>query len=269
MSKLHRRGYLAISTIAAASSLFVGAPAGVSAAAEEFSDGSTPGEAAVEPSGNSAQPAAPATTEWTPQGVDKGTSSGGVAPLVHGSSVGSGLVTEKAGSDKEASSYTPDSGGSYEPEPSVPATFEEPVSTPGAESGTHSVQPGTTATTTAAKPSSAVDVAASGAASLGHSAQPQGGGIGSVPAAAASFTDSGDRALTSSYALPLLVILMLGLILGFAGVRFRRRRQRRRLEALWREQDAVWEAALRRAELGQVAGDSEPSLQSLQQINVG
>lgn len=269
MSKLHRRGYLAISTIAAASALLVVAPVGASAA-EEPGDGSTSGETVVEPSGNSTQPAAPSGTEWTPQGAEGGTSSGGSPPLEHGSSVGSGAVTGKAGSDSEESSNTPDSSGSYEPEPSIPSTVDEPASTPraGSGGGVHSVQP--RATATPARASRPVDVAVGAAISLGHSASPQGGGISSAPpAAAASFTDSDDRASTSSYALPLLVIIVLGLILGFAGVRLRRRHRRRQLEALWRKQDAAWEAALRQAELGQVSGASEPSAQRLQRINVG
>lgn len=268
MSKLHRRGYLAISTIAAASALFVGAPVGASAATEGFSDASTPGETAVEPSGDSTQPGAPAATEWTPQGVDRGASSGGAAPLEHGSSVGSGVVPGKDGSDNEAPSYTPDSSGSYEPAPSTPSTFDEPASTPRAESGIPSVQPRATATATEDRASRTSDAAVGAAISVGHAAHPQGDGIGTAPpAAVASFTGSGDRASTGSYALPLLVIIVLGLILGFAGLRLRRRRRRRRLEALWREQDAEWEAALRRAELGQMSGASEPSAQPLQRVS--
>jgi len=268
MSKLHRRGYLAISTIAAASALLVVAPAGASAA-EEPADGSTSGETVAEPSGDSTQPAAPAGTEWTPQGGEGGKSGGGSPPLEHGSSVGSGAVTGKAGSGSEQPSNTPDSSGSYEPEPSTPSTVDEPASTPraGSGGGGHSVQP--TATATPAKASRPVDMAVGAATSLGRSASPQGDGIGSAPpAAVASFGDSGDRASTSSYALPLLVIVVLGLILGFAGVRLRHHRRRRRLEALWREQDAAWEAALRRAEQGQASGASEPSAQRLQWISV-
>jgi hypothetical protein len=269
MSKLHRRGFLAISTIAAASALLVVAPAGASAA-EGSGDGSTSGETATEPSGNSTQPAAPAATEWTPQGAEGGTSDGGAAPLEHGSSVGSGAVPGKAGSDSKqpSSSYTPDSSGSYEPEPSTPSTFDEPASTPRAGSGVHSVQP--TAAATAARASRPVDVAVGAATSLGRSASFQGDGTSSAPpAAAAPLGDSGDRVSTGSFALPLLVIIVLGLILGFAGVRLRRRRRQRRLEAQWREQDAAWEAALRRAELGQVSGVTEPSAQRLQRISVG
>lgn len=275
MSKPHRRGYLAISTIAAASALFVVAPAGVSAA-EAPADGSTSGETAAEPSGDSTQPAAPAGTEWTPQGGEGGKSGGGSSSLEHGSSVGSGAVTGKVGSDGGESSNTPDSSGSYEPEPSTPPTFDEPEpstpptfaepsSTPRAGSEVHTVQP-----TAAAKPSGVAKVAVGAATSLGRSASFQGDHTSFVPAAAVvPLGDSGDRASTSSYGLPLLVIVVLGLILGFAGVRLRRHHRRRRLEALWREQDAAWEAALRRAELEQASGASEPSARPLQRISVG
>jgi hypothetical protein len=265
MSKLHRRGYLAISTIAAASALLVVAPAGASAA-EEPGNGSTSGETAAEPSGNSTQAAAPAGTEWTPQGGEGGNSGGGDAPLEHGSSVGSGAVTGKAGSDSEKPTYTPESSGTYEPEPepSIPSTFDEPASTPRAESAVDSVQP----TATAARASKPAAVAVGGATSLGRSVSSHGDATSSPPqAVAASFGDSGDRVSTSSYALPLLVIVALGLVLGFAGLRLRRRRRRRQLEALWREQDAAWEAALRRADLGQASGVPDPSALSWQQVN--
>lgn len=274
MSKLHRRGYLAISTIAAASALFVGAPAGASAATEEPGSNSTPGGTAVEPSGSSTQPAA---TEWAPQGADKGASSGGAAPLEHGSSVGSGVVNGKpeptgsTGSDSEPPSYAPDSGGSYEPEPSVPATVEEPVGAPRAESGIQSVQPAATGTETAPAVKdgdAADDVAVGGSIPLEHSTAPRGGDISSVPAApVASFTNSGDRVSTGSYALMLLFIIALGLVLTFAGARLKRRRQRRQLEAFWREQDVAWEAALRRVELREVPETPEPSPEPLHRVN--
>ena len=272
MSKLHRRGYLAISTIAAASALLVVAPAGATAA-EAPADGSTSGETAAEPSGDSTQPSAPAGTEWTPQGGEGGTSGGGSPPLEHGSSVGSGTVTGKAGSDSKPPSNAPDSSGSYEPEPSTPTTVDEPASTPqaGSGGGGHSVQP--TATATPAKASRPADVAVGAATALGHSASPQGDGIGSAPpAAAASSGGSGDRASTGSsstgsYVLPLLVIVVLCLILGFAGVSLRRRHSRRQLEALWREQDAEWQEALRRAELGQGSGASEQSAETVAAVD--
>jgi hypothetical protein len=64
-------------------------------------------------------------------------------------------------------------------------------------------------------------------------------------------------------------MIVLALILGFAFVRLRRRRQRQQLEVLWRQQDAAWEAALRRADLGQAPAVPKPSAQRLQQVNVG
>lgn len=261
---LRRRGCLVLVTIAAPLALFVGAPAGALAAAEEPVDGST-GGAAVEPSGDPGQPAAPPSTEWSPQGSEEGASSDGAVPLERGSSVGSGMVTEKAGPGSKAPSELPDSGASYQPE----ATVEESASTPRVESGVYSTQSRATETVPAATPSNAVDTEGGGAASADHPAPPQGDSASSAPPTeAASITDSGDGASSGSYALPLsLVVLVLGAILGYAYPRLRRRRLRRQREALWREQDAVWEAALRRAELGQVAGDSEPSAQPLQQVN--
>lgn len=276
---MHRHKCLVLSMIAAAIILLLGAPVGALAAGEESSGGSASGEAVVEPSGDSAKPA-PTSTEWSPQGSGGGASSD-EAPLQRGSSVGSGVVpgrtgsTGSAGSDSEAPPTTPAPGGSYEPEQStasIPSTtLDEPASPPRA--GSRTIQSAQPTATSSPKAGAGADVNAEvGAATpVAHSASSQGSDIGSAPpAAAASFTASDDGASTSSYALPLLLgILVLGLVLGFAGVRFKRRRKRRRLEALWREQDAVWEAALRRAELGQVAGDSEPSTQPLQQINVG
>ncbi len=132
------------------------------------------------------------------------------------------------------------------------------------------MQPTVAETAPAAKPNSAVDAAIGGAVSVGHSAQPKGGGVSSAPpAAAASFADSGGGMSASSYALTLLAIVVLSLIAAYANVRIRRRRQRRRLEAFWREEDVAWEAALRRVELGQVPGASEPSARPLQRIKVG
>jgi len=271
MSKLFRRSCFALS-IAAVLVLLVGAPAGAFAAGDEFSGGSGPGETVVEPSGDSTQPAAPASTEWSPQGSDGGASSGGAAPLQHGSSVGSGVVTGKAGSagsGGEAPPYTPDSSGSYEPEPSTPPAVDESVSVPSAESGIQSAPPRATETATEDRPSRTLEAVVGDAISVGHAAQPQGGGASTAPPAAASFTGSGDGVSTGSYALPLLVIILLGLVLVLAGARLRRRRQRRRLDTLLCEQGAAWEAALRRAGLGQGSGASEPSAQRLQRVNVG
>lgn len=274
MSKLHRRGYLAISTLAAASALLVSAPAGASAA-EESGSGSTPGATAVEPSGGSTQPAAPGETEWTPQDAGNGTSSGGSAPLEHGSSVGSGVVNGKAGStagsDSEPPPPSPDSSGSYEPESVAPATVEAPAGAPQVEGGVHPVQP-TAAETEVATAIRAGDTlneaAVGGAVPLAHSASPQGGEVGSAsPAAVASFTNPGDRVPTSSYALLLLFIVALGLVFTFAGARIKRRRLRRQLEAFWHEQDVAWEAALRQVEQREAPEVSESSAQPLERVN--
>lgn len=268
MSKLHRRGYLAISTIAVALALLVVAPAGASAAGEP-GGGSVSGETAAEPPGGSTQPAAPAGTEWTPQGGEGEAAGDGSPPLEHGSSVGSGAVTGKTGSASEEPSRTPESSGSYEPEPAIPATVDEPASTPQAGSGGEPRSVQSQATATPAKASKPVDVAVGGATSLGHSASPQGDDVSSAPSVApvASLADSGDSSSTNPFALSLLALIVLGLILGFAGVRLKRHRRRKGLEALWREQDAAWEAALLRAELGQLPGAAGPSAQPLQRAN--
>jgi hypothetical protein len=275
MSEPLRRS-LSFSLIAAALALLAGAPAGAFAAAEESSDGSTPGGAVTEPTqpAGAATPSpadtAPASTEWSPKDAGGGTPSGGAAPLEHGSSVGSGVVTEKARSDgvvtekaesgDEPAPYAPASSGSHEAEPSIPPTPDGSTSTPPAKSGIQSEQP------RAAKATRAIAVAVGTAISLGSSASPQDEGISSAPpAAAASFVDSGDHASTGSQTPPLLLIIVLALILGLAGVGLGLRHRRRRF---WREQDAAWEAA-RWAELGQVPGAPEPSAQRLQRINAG
>ncbi|MET0305544.1 MAG: hypothetical protein ABW196_04860 [Solirubrobacterales bacterium] len=272
MNKLYRRSSFVLSLVAAALALLVSMPAGAFAAGEESSSGSAPQGA----SGDSTQPAAPPSSEWSPQDSGGGDSSDGAAPLQHGSSVGSGVVPGKAEPKSEAPSPSPESSGSYEPAPSTPSqapssspspsTYEAPASAPRASRASQAEQP----PAPAPKPSRDVVAGVAAADAVAHAAPTQGGEeIDSAPtaAAAASFTESGDDASQGSYALPLLlVILGLAAILGYAYVRLRRHRQRQRLEALWREQDAVWEAALRRAELGQVAGDSEPSAQPLRRI---
>jgi hypothetical protein len=264
MKKLHRRRCLELSMIAAVLTLAVGAPAGAYAAGDESARGSTPGGAVVANPGGSTQPVVPATTspastELAPQDAGTGASSGGAAPIQRGSSVGSGGVPEKVESTSEGSSDTPDSSGHYEPEsssgyyepePSTSPSVEEPASTASAGSETHSAAP----TPPAAGADKANDVAVGAATPLSSSKSAQNDGIKYTPSVAALFTDSGDQAASGSYVLPLLVMLALGLvILGFTGVRLWRRRKRQRLEAVWRQQDAAWEAAIRRVEL---VGDS-------------
>jgi hypothetical protein len=135
-------------------------------------------------------------------------------------------------------------------------------------SGSQAEQP--TAATAPPKTSRPADVGVADA--VAHSAPPQDGDVNSAPtaAAAAALTDSGDRESGggASYVLPLLLILaVLGVVLRYAYVRLMRERRRQQLEALWREQDEAWEAAMRRAELRQVPVASEPSARPLQRVN--
>jgi hypothetical protein len=256
MNKLYRRGCLAISTIAAAAVLLVVAPVGASAA-EASGDGSTPAESVSEPSGADA-------TEWAPQGAEgEEAAGGGAPPLEHGSSVGSGAATGKAPSGSGKPESTPAPSGSYEPEPSAPPPAAEPTSTPRAGSGVvHTVQPATAPSPPPAKKASKpADVAVGPAITLVRPASPKDAAAGSAPAPpppVASFAGSGGGSSTTSFALWLLAIVALGAVLGFGGVRFRRHRQRMRRETEWREQDAAWEAALRRAKLKQVSATAEP-----------
>jgi hypothetical protein len=86
------------------------------------------------------------------------------------------------------------------------------------------------------------------------------------PAAAASVTVSGRQAASDSYAMPLLALVILALV-GFASMRLWRLYQRRRREALWRQQDETWEAALRWIEQGGTPAASKSSAKPLQRIN--
>jgi NhaP-type Na+/H+ or K+/H+ antiporter len=85
---------------------------------------------------------------------------------------------------------------------------------------------------------------------------------------AAAFTRTGDQAASSSYALPLLGVLALGLALGYAGVRLWRRHQRRRVEAVRQERAVAWEEVVRRIKMKQALAASEPGARRLQQIDV-
>jgi hypothetical protein len=267
MSKVHRRCCLALSMIVVASALLAVSPAGAFAAGEEFSDGSA----------NSS----PTSAEWTPQPGQGATGSEG-SSFEHGSSVGSGGVGgEKTGSSGEESSppppqpsYTPDSSSSREPAPTVGPTADAAPSAPRVVE--HRTQPEQPAV--AAKPDrtgSAVAGAVGAAVPLSHPESPQVDNA-SAPPAVPPRADSGDQAASgSSPALPLLAVIVVGLILGFAFVRLKRHRERRRLEALWHQQDVAWEAALRRAGPGEAPAISTPSAkrkpspQPLPQIKVG
>ncbi len=276
MKKLRHRRCLELAVIAAALALVAVAPAGALAAGEESGGGS--GETTVESPGGSTQPAPPATpppattappsSGWTSQGAGTGTSSGGAASVQHGSSVGSGGAREKAGSTSEEPSHTP-SSSDYEPAPATPSTFEEHASTPRTGSGTErrirSVEP----PAPAARTSKAVKVAVGAATPLAFSKSSPGDEVRSGTPVAATVTGPGDHAASGSYALPLLIIIVLGL-LGYAGVRlWRRRHKRRQREALWQRQDAAWEAAIRQIETERAHEASKPNAKRLQGVGVG
>jgi hypothetical protein len=265
MSKSRRCGCLGLSVVAAAMTLIAAAPAGALGAGEE----SAPTETAA-PEAAAPVVAPPASTGWIPQGGATETSSDGAAPTRHGSSLGSGGGPSHVPSTSEEPSYTTGSSGQYEPESSAPSTFEEPARTPQMGSGFGSVEPPATASTTGKAVSVAVGAAtpvALAATPVSPSESPQGGSIGSAPlAAAAPFTNPRDQVASNFDALPLLVGIVLGLILVYAGVRRWRRRQ---LEALWRRQDAEWEAVVRRVELERAPGASKPSPERLRRVEVG
>jgi hypothetical protein len=281
MKNLRRRRCLEFSMIAAALALVAGTPAGALAAGEESGGGST-GETVVESPGGSTQPAAPATppaapappsTGWTSPGAGTGTSGGGSTPVRHGSSVGSGGAPEKAGSTGEEPPQTSGSSGSSSaPEPSTPSTFKESASTPRAGSGARPVKPRVTAAAspTAHAAGRAVNVAVGAATPLAlPKPSPARQVTAGTPAAAATLTDPGSRAASGSFAVPLLALVLLGLILCFAGVRLWRQRERRRLRARWQRQDAAWEEAIRQIEMEQSPGASGPNAEQLQRIDVG
>jgi hypothetical protein len=123
---------------------------------------------------------------------------------------------------------------------------------------------------TAASTGRAAKVAVGAATPLTAPKSPQRGEASSgTPVAAAAFTRTGDQAASSSYALPLLGVLALGLILGYAGVRLWRRHQRRRLEALRHERAVAWEEVIREIKMKKTLAASEPSAGRWQQIDVG
>jgi hypothetical protein len=263
MRKLHRRRRFEISMIAAAFALLASAPTGALAATEE--PGSTPGEPVVESPGGSSPPAAPATppaasappsTGWTPQSSGTSTSSGGGTSVRHGSSVGSGGASSKTGSTPEASRDTeaPDSNSpassGYEPELSTPSTTSTPstsaesASAPRAETGSASKSP----PAGPAGPNKAVEVAVDTADPVVRSEPPRADNVPGEPVAADASTDSGTQASSDSSALPLLVVILVGLALGYVGVRLWRIHQRRRIEALKRQRSTRWRAVVRQIE---------------------
>ena len=102
--------------------------------------------------------------------------------------------------------------------------------------------------------------------------------------AAATLTDPGDQSAPGSSAVRWLVVIALGLGLGYAGFRLWRRRQQRKLEALW-EQDREGmirqiereralrasnpKQAVRASNPKQAVRASKPSAARLEKIDIG
>jgi uncharacterized protein HemX len=105
----------------------------------------------------------------------------------------------------------------------------------------------------------AVKVAVGAATPLNPPESPQAGDTPGEPVAAAVLTDPDAQAGSGSSVLPLLVVIAVGLILGYACFRLWRLHQRRRLEALWHQRDAAWEAVVRQIEIERGLGASEPA----------
>ncbi len=255
MRKLHHRRRLEFSAIVAALTLFAWVPAAF--AGEESGGGSTPGEPVVEstPSPSSPPSTAPPSAGWTSQGSGAG-AGGEAAPIQRGSSVGSGGAPAKARSTSEVPSYTPESSGTYEPEPSAPSTFHEPASTPPAPSEAHSTEPPAPAPNT----SRVAHLAVGAATPLAFSKTPQNGDAGlGAELANATFTDRGSQGDSGSLVLPLLIVAVLGFAFAYLAVYLRRQRRRQRQAALWAERDATWEAVVRQIEMERLFGSSESS----------
>jgi type II secretory pathway pseudopilin PulG len=85
-------------------------------------------------------------------------------------------------------------------------------------------------------------------------------------AAAATLTGPGDQAGSSSYAMPLLIIVAL-ILLGVAGVYLRRFQLRRRVAAVRREREATWGAVVHQIEMRRALGALEPSAEPLQKAD--
>jgi len=186
--------------------------------------------------------------------------------------VGSGSVPQKTRSTSEEPSSVPDSSSS-EPEPptepatSTPSTFEEPASTPQTDSETsHATKP--PAPAKADGRAGAVEVAVGAGTPLASPKPPQASDVAGAPVAAAALTDPGGQASSDSFALLPLVVILLGLVLTYAGIRLWRLHERRRLDALWYQRDVTWEAAVRQIETKQARRVSKPSARK-QKIDVG
>jgi uncharacterized protein HemX len=173
--------------------------------------------------------------------------------------VGSGGVPGKTGSSSEEPSVAPDTSTyspppSTQPAPPTSSTSEEPTGTARPASEIQPVNP----PADAGSPDRTAKVSVGTSAPLASPKPPQGGDASETPATAAAFTDSGDRSGSGSYALLLLVVIVVGLVLGYACVRMWRRRQRRRVEVLKRQRDATWGAVVHQIKMDrQLAASQE------------
>lgn len=252
-------------------------PAGALAA----SGGSVPGETATESPGSTTEPASPpASTGWTPTGTATGASSDGATSIRRGSSLGSGggskqtgaTGEEKVGASGGEPSNTAGSGGYHEPESSTASTFEGPASAPQVRSTPHTGGASDSVARPATAPPSATSAKTSKAAvgtatPVALPESPQGHTVSSTPGTeTASLTDPRDQTTSGFGALPLLVVIVLGLILVFVVGRlglhsWRRHDERQRLEVRSRReaQWAQWEATLRQIQLKQASETTNPS----------
>jgi hypothetical protein len=264
---------IGLAIVVTAMNLVAAMPAGAVVAEEEPGGASPPSETATESPSGAAEPAAssPGSTGWTPVGPGTGTSSDGTSPIRRGSSLGSGAGNSSTSNDDseqvestgEESSYTTGSAGYDEPESSAPPSSEEAASTRQAESPARPVASPDPTT-------KAANVEVGTAAPVALPKSPQGGNESSAsPPPAAPLTSSGKEESSGSNGLLVLVAILLGLGLAYAGWRvgldlWHRRAQRQHLEAR-RNREADWEAFLHRIEVKQALGTSEPRGEQLRQ----
>jgi hypothetical protein len=256
---LGQRRRTGLSIFIAAMALLATLAAGAQAAGEETGTPSTPGETAAESPSGTAEPApAPGSTGWSPVDTGTGASGDGGSSIRRGSSLGSGGSGHVASTD-EGPSDTSSSAGVAEPEPTIstPPTLEEAGSTSQTERAPHPAVP----------PASEENLAALAVGTATAVAQPDPDRAGSVtaaaPVSAPPVTPLHDQPSSDSSAPLLLVALMLGFVLLYAGWRaglhlWDRRAKRRLQEVRW-SREADWEVVLRRIELTRTLGASGPN----------
>lgn len=254
MTPPHRDRRLRLAIPVAALALLATAPASALAAGEE---GAEPSEVTA-PSGG-----------WTSGGEGSEASDSG-ANAVEGTALGSGGGPTKSTPTHEATapSSSGSSGSASQPPPS--STYEEP-STGTAPTTSATVTPEAAATTApatpapsthAAKPAPAPEIGVGAATMLGHSGarvahrrvtsattpEP----LTSLPTAAAPVGQT-EGASSGSSSLLWLLVGAIALALVYAGVRslygWRRRRERRVMEDVWRQRHAEWDEVVRRIKL--------------------